>query len=105
MELSLHSGAEYEVFLLVHVKDDTIPIYSDDNTVQRLKEIYIPAEFRNMTIFFNNKLLEAWYPKVEEHRYGVGHAPWKLVGLLTRPQPYISASAARANILPIISGL
>jgi hypothetical protein len=67
MELSLHSGGEYQVFLLIHVKDDEMPIFSDSKTIHRLKRS-IPEEFRSMTLFFNNKLLEAWYPKIEEHR-------------------------------------
>lgn len=67
MELSLHSGAEYEVFLLVHIKDDELPIFSDAKTVRELRQS-IPLEFRNIALFFNNKLLEAWYPKIEEHR-------------------------------------
>ncbi|EPS33487.1 hypothetical protein PDE_08449 [Penicillium oxalicum 114-2] len=66
MELSLHSGGEYEVFLLVHVKDDALPLFSDPQTVHDLRET-IPPEFRNMALFFNTKLLEAWYPKIEEH--------------------------------------
>lgn len=67
MELSLHSGGEYEVFLLVHVKDDDLPIFSDRRTMEDLRRS-IPVEFRNLALFFNNKLLEAWYPKIEEHR-------------------------------------
>ena len=67
MELSLHSGGEYEVFLLVHVKDDELPIFSDPATVEALRNA-IPEEFRNMALFFNTKMLEAWYPKIEEHR-------------------------------------
>ncbi|KAJ5138677.1 uncharacterized protein N7515_003525 [Penicillium bovifimosum] len=66
MELSLHSGGEYQVYLLIHVKDDELPIFSDIKTINRLRSS-IPAEFRNMALFFNNKLLEAWYPKIEEH--------------------------------------
>lgn len=68
MELSLHSGGEYQVFLLVHVKDDDIPIFPDLSATSRLKKS-IPAEFQNIALFFNNKVLEAWYPKIEEHRY------------------------------------
>lgn len=67
MELSLHSGAEYEVFLLVHVKDDELPIFSDAKTMSNLRKS-IPPEFRNIALFFNNKLLEAWYPKIPDHR-------------------------------------
>jgi hypothetical protein len=67
MELSLGSGAEYEVFLMVHVKDPSLPIYSDSSTVEKIKATFIPAEFRDIVILFNNKLLEAWYPNIEEH--------------------------------------
>lgn len=67
MELSLHSGGEYQVYILIHVKDEEMPIFSDSETITRLRNA-IPKEFRNMALFFNNKLLEAWYPKIEEHR-------------------------------------
>jgi hypothetical protein len=67
MELSLHSGAEYEVFLLIHVKDDELPIFSDAKTMSDLRKS-IPPEFRNIALLFNNKLLEAWYPKIPDHR-------------------------------------
>ncbi|KAJ5892600.1 hypothetical protein N7504_009291 [Penicillium tannophilum] len=72
MELSLHSGGEYEVFLLVHVKDDDLPIFSDRKTMEDLRRS-IPVEFRNIALFFNNKLLEAWYPKIEEHSPKLQH--------------------------------
>lgn len=68
MELALHSGAEYEVFLLIHVRDDEMPIYSDAKTMEKLRKS-IPKEFRKLALFFNTKLLEAWYPKIAEHRY------------------------------------
>lgn len=72
MELALHSGGEYQIYILIHVKDDEMPIFSDINTINRLRSS-IPEEFRNMALFFNNKLLEAWYPKVKEHRFRFLH--------------------------------
>jgi hypothetical protein len=70
MELSLHSGGEYEVFLLTHVKDNEISLYAPegDSNTQRLKERFIPREFWDMTVFFSEETLMAWYPSVEEHR-------------------------------------
>ncbi|KAL4895304.1 hypothetical protein BDV59DRAFT_211635 [Aspergillus ambiguus] len=86
MELSLHSGAEYEVFLLVDVKDDFLPIFSDASTVHQLKDVHIPPEFRNITVFFNNKLLDGWYPLLEEHRYSdPTHRP--ITCVLTKYRP------------------
>ncbi|KAL4820355.1 hypothetical protein BDW67DRAFT_172598 [Aspergillus spinulosporus] len=75
MELSLHSGGEYEVFLLTHVKDNEIPLYAadGDSNAQSLKEKFIPREFWDMTIFFSDETLMAWYPSVEEHRPSYQH--------------------------------
>ncbi|KAJ5686040.1 hypothetical protein N7536_008659, partial [Penicillium majusculum] len=67
-ELSLHSGGEYQVFLLIHIKDESIPIYTDDDEVMKeIKARFIPHEFQDMAVLFNEKTLESWYPRVEEH--------------------------------------
>ncbi|KAJ5179264.1 hypothetical protein N7492_002474 [Penicillium capsulatum] len=73
VELALHSGAEYEVIILVHVKKDWESIYHSNGTVdnaaiQNLKDLFIPPEFHDMVVFFSEKTLEAWYPDVEDHR-------------------------------------
>ncbi|KAJ5161152.1 hypothetical protein N7492_006544, partial [Penicillium capsulatum] len=65
-ELALHSGAEFEVFILVHVKED-IPIYDDAAEVARLKKMFIPPEFHDLVVFFNDRTLLEWYPAVPEH--------------------------------------
>ena len=67
MELGLHSGGEYEIFVLIDVKDGT-PIHDDEEAVRQIK-MSIPAEFRNMSILFDAQVLEEWYPDVEEHEY------------------------------------
>ncbi|KAJ6007332.1 hypothetical protein N7540_011308 [Penicillium herquei] len=68
MELSLHSGGEYEVFILCHVKDRTISLNSDDpEAIQRLKRRFVPIEFADMTVLFNDQTLASWYPSIEDH--------------------------------------
>lgn len=67
VELSLRSGAEYEMFLLVHVKDETIPIFSDWESYDNVIRSNVPPEFWDMTELFNLGLLSAWYPKIKEH--------------------------------------
>jgi aryl carrier-like protein len=70
MELSLHSGAEYEVFLLTHIKDNNLLLYGvDEAKIRALKEKFIPREFWEITVLFNERTLQSWYPKVNEHRY------------------------------------
>ncbi|KAJ5795053.1 hypothetical protein N7457_001652 [Penicillium paradoxum] len=66
MELSLHSGSEYSVFFMVDIHNQSIDL-KDDETIEALKQELVPAEFRNMTLFFSERLLEEWYPKMEEH--------------------------------------
>lgn len=66
-ELSLHSGAEYEVFLLVQVVDLGRHIFSDPAVYQKALDDYVPREFHDISILFNVPLLEAWYPKAGKH--------------------------------------
>jgi hypothetical protein len=68
VELGLHTGAEYEIFLLAHV-NDAYPIHSDKKAVEDYKRRYIPTEFHDITVLFNNQVLELWYPKVGEYKY------------------------------------
>lgn len=66
-ELSLHSGAEYEVFLMVQIVDLDKYIFSDPVVYQDALDEYVPREFHNISILFNVPLLEAWYPKAGKH--------------------------------------
>ncbi|KAJ5458104.1 hypothetical protein N7475_009492 [Penicillium sp. IBT 31633x] len=69
MELSLHSGAEYEVFILCHVKDTNIQFNADDaEQLQNLKARFVPREFQDMTVLYNDHTLETWYPKLKDYR-------------------------------------
>jgi hypothetical protein len=53
-ELSLGSGGEYDVHLLVQVKDEAKnPIWADDETYQKHLAESIPEEFRGMTTLWS----------------------------------------------------
>lgn len=67
MELSLHSGAEYEVIVLVDVKDAGARIFDNDASYRQTLKKSMPDEFKNNTILFNRQLLERWYPKAGQH--------------------------------------
>lgn len=64
-ELSLHTGGEYAVYLLVEVADQSREIHKSESAYQQALTEYIPKEFRAMTFLFNQQLLEAWYPKID----------------------------------------
>jgi hypothetical protein len=68
MELSLFSGAEYEIILLVDAHDISLPGFSDESGVEKLKQQYLPPEFHSLAVFFNNDILGDWYPDLSNHR-------------------------------------
>ena len=66
MELSLGSGGEYEAFLLVQVKDVTLPIFDNQTVYEQVVQASVPREFWNMTVLWNTALWGQLYPKVPE---------------------------------------
>ncbi|KUL82049.1 hypothetical protein ZTR_10046 [Talaromyces verruculosus] len=74
-ELSLQSGGEYEVFLLVHVKDDNIPIDQEEAYEQVLRD-HIPPEFWNMTILWNVPMVSKRYNKLDPAVLNVHQSQW-----------------------------
>ena len=67
VETALLSGGEYAVFLLVHIKDTSSDIFKNTTAYRAALETTVPLEFRSMAVLFDESLLNAWYPKVEEH--------------------------------------
>ncbi|KAN0099736.1 Protein of unknown function (DUF3405) domain containing protein [Hyaloscypha variabilis] len=73
-ELSLASGGEYEVIFMIQLNDPehrnlTTSDLQNPSIVEPLKERYVPAEFRDLVIFFNTNVLKKTYPKVGEWSY------------------------------------
>lgn len=65
-ELSLASGGEYTVHFLVHVKDNHVQIWSDDETYQRVLNEALPEEFRGMGTLWSEDQMSLIYPALEE---------------------------------------
>lgn len=61
-ELSLKSGGAYSVHFLLHVRDGSIPIWSDDITVQRLLNSNIPPEFHGLVTLWSEDQMKLFYP-------------------------------------------
>jgi hypothetical protein len=68
MELSLFSGGEYEVFIMIDAQESGLPDISDEDGVKRLKESHLPPELHNMVVYFNDEILRDWYPQLENHK-------------------------------------
>jgi hypothetical protein len=63
-ELSLQSGGEFQVFLLVNVKDRSEPIFTDARAYQRVLERSVPRELRSVAVLWNEEICERLYPDV-----------------------------------------
>lgn len=60
-ELSLKSGGEYDVHLLVHIKDTSLPIWSSRETYAKVLELNVPRELWNITTLWSEDMLSAYY--------------------------------------------
>lgn len=67
-ELSLQSGAEYTVHFLIHVKDNNVPIWSDEETYNRVLRDSLPEEFRGMGTLWTERQMLLMYGDLEETR-------------------------------------
>lgn len=63
-ELSLLSGGEYQVYLLVHVKNATFEIWSNNEVYQEVLKASVPPEFQGISILWNQNLLQEWYSEI-----------------------------------------
>ena len=61
-ELSLATGSEFRVYLLVHIKDNSKSFWGSDETYQGLLDTVIPSEFRDMSILWSEAMMESFYP-------------------------------------------
>ena len=61
-ELSLHSGGEYDVHLLVEVKKVEKPIWTSKAAYEKVLAEIVPEEFRSMATLWSQELMKLIYP-------------------------------------------
>lgn len=61
-ELALKTGGEYDVHLLVQVRDDSIPIWTDKEIYRKTIEENVPEEFWGITTLWSEELMRLYYP-------------------------------------------
>ncbi|KAH9888166.1 hypothetical protein F4778DRAFT_785987 [Xylariomycetidae sp. FL2044] len=61
-ELSLKSGGEFDVHLLVHVKDDNIPIWASEEAYNKTLKEHVPEEFWGIATLWSEQMLRSYYP-------------------------------------------
>lgn len=65
-ELSLLSGGEYTVHFLIHVRDDNVPIWADEQIYNRILENSLPKEFRGMGVLWSERQMSLIYGGLRE---------------------------------------
>lgn len=63
-EFSLLSGGEYQVYLLVNVKERGANIYTDPVKYEEVLKRVVPEELRDISVLWTEEVCEKWYPKV-----------------------------------------
>ncbi|KAF2454683.1 hypothetical protein BDY21DRAFT_366087 [Lineolata rhizophorae] len=81
-ELALKSGGEYDVHLLVHVKDDSIPIWASEEVYNQTIRESVPEEFWGIATLWSEQLMRTYYPEpfpdnVENHANAPIHAVYR----------------------------
>jgi Protein of unknown function (DUF3405) len=69
VEASLKTGGEYQVILLVDMKEYAPNIFATKHAYeQAMVDAGIPPELQSIAVLWDDKLLDSWYPLVTEHR-------------------------------------
>ncbi|KAF4551736.1 Hypothetical protein D9617_12g036250 [Elsinoe fawcettii] len=68
-ELSLQSGGEYTVHFLIHVKDNDLQVWADDETYQHVVDNALPSEFRGMGTLWSERQMGLIYGGIAESMY------------------------------------
>lgn len=61
-ELAIKSGGEYHVYLLLHVRDDSIPIWASEEEAQKVIQENVPQEFWGITTLWSVQQMRMYYP-------------------------------------------
>ncbi|KAB8542100.1 hypothetical protein FH972_025563 [Carpinus fangiana] len=65
-ELSLESGGQFEVHFMIHVREDNVQIWSDEETRDRILAESLPEEFHGMATLWSEQQMSLLYDEIEE---------------------------------------
>ncbi|OHF04620.1 hypothetical protein CORC01_00091 [Colletotrichum orchidophilum] len=87
-ELSLRSGGEYQVFLLLHVHDRSVNLKGDKTAYQHVLDEHVPREFHGITKLWNDQVVWDIYTALtEDDEKSVHHAQWLSVQKFSTDHP------------------
>ncbi|CRK13570.1 hypothetical protein BN1723_017349, partial [Verticillium longisporum] len=87
-ELNLRTGGEYQVYLLLHVRDSSLDIFGDDLTYKYVLDQNVPKEFHGMTILWNDRSVwDIYTAMTEDNERSVHSAQWLSVQKFSLEHP------------------
>ena len=93
MELSLYSGGEYEVILLIDCQGEELPAESDATAWKFFRKKHLPQELWGLAMFFNAEMLSDWYPDIDVHVYVCMVRKWSITLLTLASEQYCNTSS------------
>jgi hypothetical protein len=85
-ETSLASGGKYQVFVLLHVKDETVPLFVGEHEPEATIRKHVPPEFHSITEVWNHAQIRSLYSGLSQHAF-VGRSPWMIIQWFARNHP------------------
>jgi hypothetical protein len=85
-ELSLRSGGEYQVYLLVHITED-LPIWTDPAVHETALHENVPQEFWDMSVLWNDSIMREWYPDIPEKVNNGNQSQWLSIQKFSQENP------------------
>ncbi|KAK6598091.1 hypothetical protein H4I96_09043 [Botrytis cinerea] len=85
-ELALKSGGEYEIFLLVHIRNSTIAIENDADYIEALQK-NVPKEFHDIAVLWNEAYVQGFYPLIPKKVTNVHQSQWLPVQIFALDYP------------------
>lgn len=85
-ELALRSGGEYEVFILVHIRNSTIAIEDDVDYIEALHK-NVPKEFHDIAVLWNEAYVQGFYPLIPKKVTNVHQSQWLPVQIFALDYP------------------
>ncbi|PWW74238.1 hypothetical protein C7212DRAFT_358953 [Tuber magnatum] len=68
-ELSLNSGGEFTVYLLVHVKDNELPIWASKKLYEKTLKESVPEEFWGIAELWSESMMGAIYNNLKDNTF------------------------------------
>ncbi|KAM3441996.1 hypothetical protein NHJ13734_002584 [Beauveria thailandica] len=87
-ELALRSGGEYEVFLLLQVKDASKDIFGSQKDYRQVLSEHVPVEFHGITVLWNDQSIKEIYTEMrDDSERDVHNAQWLSVQKFSYDHP------------------